>query len=133
MATVSDQAIGIRLTIQPGGGSRLMSFIKVRGGAIMTTHIDMDIELDRLKEIGFPDEVWKTVHHNVRRGTQGTTMETMRPYRPGGFRPDGNKDRLVGRLKWIMVDRRSAAAARTHRCFKALTDAALLGIPPIDP
>jgi hypothetical protein len=45
----------------------------------------MDHELDRLQEIGFPDEVWAKVHHNVRRGTQGTTMDTMRPYRPSSF------------------------------------------------
>ena len=79
----------------------------------MTTHIDMDIELDRLKEIGFPDEVWKTVHQNVRRGTQGTTMETMRLYRPGGFRPDGNSDRLVRRLKFINAN---MAVGVVERC-----------------
>ena len=100
----------------------------------MTTHIDMDIELDRLKEIGFPDEVWKTVHHNVRRGTQGTTMETMRLYRPGGFRPDGNNDRLVRRLKFINDSYRVFGLPPGRiDVFKALTDAALLGIPPIDP
>jgi hypothetical protein len=101
----------------------------------MTTPVDMDVELDRLKQIGFPDEMWKKVHHNVRRDTQATTMDTMRLYRPpGGFRPDGNNDRLVRRLKFINDSYRMFGLPPGRLdVFNALTDAALLGIPPIDP
>jgi hypothetical protein len=98
----------------------------------MSSADDIDDVLAKLESLGFTEETWRKVHHNVRLGTQTTTMDRMRGYRPpGGFRPDDNNDRLVRRLQFI---------ERTYRglkidpgrvdVFNALAEVAWLAIPP---
>lgn len=99
----------------------------------MSSADDIDDVLTDLVKLGFTEETWRKVHHNVRRGTQSTTMAQMRGYRPpGGFRPDDSNDRLLRRLQFI---------ERTYRgldlnpgrldVFNALAEVAWLAIPPI--
>ena len=107
--------------------------IKVERSACMTSADDIDAVLDKLAELGFTEETWRKVHHNVRRKTQSTTMDTMRDYRPaGGFKPDDSNDRLLRRLQFIERAYRGLELnPGRDDVFDALAEAAWIAIPPV--
>jgi hypothetical protein len=92
--------------------------------------------LDELQELGFPDDVFKRVHH-FRDAPRQETIRGMQRYcatGPATFETGGNNERLGIRLEFILKTYRAwALQPGDVKVFMALAEAAYLGIPPVTP